>query len=103
MLPWPGRPAKAGRCESAMKISSRQNPIVARYRAVAHGDVEGLVLLDGVHLLQDALAAGLEIEHAANDAGAVERRDISRLAEALRAKKIDTVTATAPVMGAISP
>jgi len=86
-----------------MKISSRQNAIVLRYRAVARGDVEGMLLLDGVHLLQDALAAGVVVEHAAIDVGAAGRADISRLTKALQAKGVQTVTATAPVMGAISP
>ncbi len=86
-----------------MRISSRQNPLVARYKAVARGDVAGMLLLDGVHLIQDALAAGLIVEHAALDAGALERADIKRLGTALHAKQVPTVTATAPVMGAMSP
>ena len=86
-----------------MKISSRQNAIVLRYRAVARGDIEGMLLLDGVHLVQDALAAGLVVEHAAIDAGAAGRADIGRLSKALHAKGVQTVSATAPVMGAISP
>ena len=86
-----------------MKIASRQNAIVARYKAVAHGDVTELLLLDGVHLVQDALDAGIVIEHAAVDVGAAERGDIKRLAAALKAKSVETVTATAPVMGALSP
>jgi TrmH family RNA methyltransferase len=86
-----------------MKIASRQNAVVARYKAVAHGDIAGLLLLDGVHLVQDALDAGITIEHAAIDVGAAGRSDITRLAAALRSKSVDTVTATAPVMGAMSP
>ena len=85
------------------RIASRQNPLVARYRAVARGDVEGLLLVDGVHLVQDALAAGVAIEHAAIDVGAAERSDIRRLVASLRAAGVETVTATAPVMGAMSP
>src|SRR3982751_5762185 len=86
-----------------MKIASRQNSIVGRYRAVAQGEIVGLLLLDGVHLVQDALDAGITIEHAAIDAGAADRSDITRLAARLRAKSVDMVTATAPVMGALSP
>ena len=86
-----------------MRITSRQNPIVAKYRAVAHGDVEGMLLLDGVHLVQEGLAAGVVIEHAAVDVGASGREDIKRLVKALHAKGIETVSATAPVMGALSP
>jgi len=85
------------------RITSRQNPIVARYRAVARGDVDGLMLLDGAHLVHDALAAGLAIEHAATDAAAGDRDEIRRLVASLQARGVETVTATAPVMGAISP
>jgi RNA methyltransferase, TrmH family len=85
------------------RITSRQNPIVAKFRAVAHGEIEGLLLLDGAHLVQDALAAGVEFEQAAVDADAAGRGDIARLVAALHAKGIKTVTAAAPVMGALSP
>jgi len=85
------------------RITSRQNAIVARYKAVANGDVDGLLLVDGVHLVQDALAAGVALEHAAVDAGAAERGDIRRLVTLLHAAGVETATATAPVMGAISP
>jgi len=88
---------------SKMRITSRQNSIVARYRAVAHGDVEGLLLLDGAHLVHDALAAGVAIDHAAIDVDAAERGDITQLVAALHAKGVETVTATAAVMRAISP
>jgi TrmH family RNA methyltransferase len=96
---------KADQHDSTMAthIASRQNAIVARYKAVARGDVEGLLLVDGVHLVQDALAAGVAIEHAAIDVGAAGRGDIRRLVASLRAAGVETVTATAPVMGAMSP
>jgi TrmH family RNA methyltransferase len=44
------------------RISSRQNPVVKRFRAVRDGDIDGLVLLDGEHLLQEALSSGASIE-----------------------------------------
>ena len=88
---------------SSTHITSRQNPIVARYRALAQGDGGGLVLLDGVHLVNDAVAAGVAIEHAAVDVNASERDEVARLLVSLRARGVDTVTATAPVMGALSP
>jgi len=43
------------------RISSRQNPIVKRFRDVASSPSDSL-LLDGVHLLEDALAAGVSVE-----------------------------------------
>ena len=43
------------------RISSRQNPIVKRFRAIADTPGEYL-LLDGEHLLEEALAAGIDVE-----------------------------------------
>ena len=96
-------------CQSATillmsaRITSRQNAIVAQYRAVAHGDIEGLLLLDGAHLVRDALAAGVTIEHAAVDAAEIEREEIRDLLTSLRAFKVDTAMASASVMSALSP
>ena len=41
------------------RITSRQNRIVAQYRAAARGDADDLLLLDGTHLVSDALTAGV--------------------------------------------
>ena len=84
-------------------VTSRKNAIVARYRAVAHGEVDGLLLLDGTHLVRDAIAAGVTIEHAAVDEGATERDEIKGLLKSLHAAGVDTVTATAAVMSILSP
>ena len=65
----------------AARITSRQNPIVARYRAVAQGDADDVLLLDGPHLVSDAIDAGLAIEHAAVDVNASVRAEIERLIE----------------------
>src|ERR671934_93542 len=46
-------------------IASRQNPIVARYRAAARGEAADVVLLDGVHLVAEALAARVPIHDVA--------------------------------------
>ncbi len=88
---------------TSARITSRQNPVVTRYRAVARGDIDGLCLLDGAHLVNDAIAAGLTIEHAAVDVNAAERREIAQLVSSLRAQGCDAVTVTAPVMDALSP
>jgi len=87
----------------AARITSRQNPIVARYRAVAHGNVDGVLLLDGAHLVNDAVAAGLAIEHVAVDVNASRRDEIAALMETLRAAGVEMTTVTAPVMAALSP
>ena len=48
------------------RISSRQNAVVKRFRALIRaGSIDDEVLLDGVHLLEEALSAGMRIEVAA--------------------------------------
>ena len=44
------------------RISSRHHPIVRRFRALASGPDAGAVLLDGEHLVAEALLAGVPIE-----------------------------------------
>ncbi|HET7216768.1 MAG TPA: RNA methyltransferase [Vicinamibacterales bacterium] len=44
------------------RISSRQNPVVGRFRELARGARAGRVLLDGEHLVDEALAAGVPLE-----------------------------------------
>ena len=52
------RPLKAG---SMSAITSRQHPIVKQFRELAHGTGPSM-LLDGWHLLTEAVAAGIAIE-----------------------------------------
>jgi TrmH family RNA methyltransferase len=82
------------------RITSRQNPLVARFRAAARGDA-ATVLLDGVHLVADALAARLRISDAVIAAGA--DRDVAALAGALVEAGADVVSVTTAVMAAMSP
>jgi len=44
------------------RLTSRQSTVVRRFRQVAAGDDEELVLLDGEHLVRDAIDAGVAIE-----------------------------------------
>ena len=46
-------------------VTSRQNPIVGRFRAAARREAEDVLLLDGVHLVADALDAGTRLREAA--------------------------------------
>jgi TrmH family RNA methyltransferase len=85
------------------RVTSRQNALVARFRAAARGEADGLVLLDGVHLLAEALAAGLRIREAAVASHAVDREDLQPIIRQLTTSGIDVVEATTAVMAALSP
>jgi RNA methyltransferase, TrmH family len=81
-------------------ITSRQNPIVARFRAAARGESADLLLLDGVHLVTEALGAGIRVREAAVTNG---RPELADLAERLRAHDVPVATVSAVVMQALSP
>ncbi len=85
------------------RIASRQNPIVQRFRAAARRESDEVILLDGAHLVADALAAGIHIREAAVAADATEHSEIAQLIARLVAARVDTTSATAPVMAALSP
>jgi len=86
-----------------MTITSRHNPLVARFRDAARGDADGVMLLDGAHLVADALSAGVAIQVAAVTAAAQRRDDVQELIDRLSQRAVDVVSVSAPVMDAISP
>jgi RNA methyltransferase, TrmH family len=86
-----------------MTITSRQNPLVARFRDAARGDAATVMLLDGAHLVADALVADLTITLAAVTTASREKPDIHELVVALSQRGVEIATVTAPVMDAISP
>jgi RNA methyltransferase, TrmH family len=85
------------------RIGSRQNPIVARYRTAARGDTDGVMLLDGPHLVADALAAGVHLREAAVAVDSQTPPDMQRMLEQLDGIGVDLYGVTAPVMAALSP
>jgi RNA methyltransferase, TrmH family len=85
------------------RITSRQNAVVAQYRAVARGDVADLLLLDGTHLVADALTAGVQFQHLLVAAEASSEADLQPLFDQASARGIDIAVASAPVMAAASP
>jgi RNA methyltransferase, TrmH family len=85
------------------RVTSRQNPLVERFRAARRGDSSDVLLLDGVHLLSDAIAAGIHIREVAFAANVVDGADLERLIQRLIRADVPMVTASAPVMAALSP
>src|SRR2546428_8552700 len=85
------------------KITSRKNPAVARYRAAAAGDLDGQMLLDGAHLVGDALASGIRIRDAVVAADALDRAELRPLVEAIAGQGVQVCAAPAAVMDAVSP
>jgi len=84
-------------------ITSRQNPLVARFRTAARGDVGGVILLDGAHLVADAIAAAVVFQLAAVTPASRERDDVRALADALERAGVEVITVSASVMDAVSP
>ncbi len=81
-------------------ITSRQNPIVRRFRAAADSPDDTL-LLDGVHLIEEALAVAIPLETVAVDEGA--RESVAALAARAGAAGARVVTVTAAVLAAMTP
>jgi TrmH family RNA methyltransferase len=83
---------------SADPISSRQHPFVQRCRALAAGRGEaGEVLLDGPHLLEDALEAGVPI------VGVMVDERVAEVTRQLTARQVPMHVATRAVVDAASP
>ena len=61
------------------RISSRQNAIVKRFRELARANhPDGEVLLDGAHLLHEALSAGVRLDTVAfAESASMPNRDSS--------------------------
>jgi TrmH family RNA methyltransferase len=83
------------------RISSRQNPIVKRFRAVADSP-DDHVLLDGAHLLEDALASGIGVDFVAVRDGDTDSH-AARLADRAARHGARVVAVTGAVLSAISP
>lgn len=86
-----------------MTITSRQNPLVARFRAAARGDVGGVILLDGAHLVSDAIDARIAFQLVAVTPASSDQPDIHALADALQRNGVEVIVVSASVMDAVSP
>jgi TrmH family RNA methyltransferase len=79
------------------RITSRQHPLVMRFRRLAERREDGSILVDGPHLVDEALAAGLPFEAALTD----ERH--AALGQRARAAGGAVYDASARVLEAASP
>lgn len=87
-------------------ITSRQNPLVARFRALAAAPdpTETTLLLDGAHLVGEARAAGVTLDVVAVAASHHEASsEEGTLASALDAEGIDVAVLPDPVFRSVSP
>jgi TrmH family RNA methyltransferase len=85
------------------RISSRQNPTVARFREAARGrGGSGIVLLDGEHLVEEALDAGVALETVAFTERLIDARADGLVDRVLRSGA-NAVRVPSTVMAAMSP
>ena len=84
-------------------ITSRQNPIVARFRAAARHEAGGPLLLDGAHLVAEALGSGIRVREAAVVHMESNHAEVAALADRLRRLDVPVATVSAMVMTALSP
>lgn len=81
-------------------IASRQNPVVRRFRAAAEAHGQDL-LLDGAHLIEEAMAASVPIEVVVVADGA--KGPFTRLAHRAEACGARVLAVTSSVLNAMSP
>jgi TrmH family RNA methyltransferase len=91
------------RYPSRVTITSRQNPLVARFRDAARGEGGTVMLLDGAHLVGDAVSAGVAVHIAAVTPLALESGDLQPLVTALGEQGVEVTLVSAQVMDALSP
>ncbi len=83
----------------ASRISSRKNAVVARFRDVARGAYPDRLLLDGEHLLREAIRSGLRIETVAFS----RPLDGTALVQTAERSGAEVFAVTDQVLAAISP
>ena len=87
------------------QITSRRNPIVARFRQITRSATPtgSTVLLEGPHLIEEALAAGVRIDLAAVSTGPATGRRSATVLDRLDPAVTRLVRVSPAVMEALSP
>lgn len=84
-------------------MASRQNAVVKRFRDIAReGRIGSTVLLDGAHLIEEALTAGVELEVVAFAADAAQGR-LAGLASRCTSAGIRVITVPPSVLALMTP
>lgn len=84
-------------------ITSRQHPFVQRCRAISRGRGDAEILLDGEHLVAEALSAGITIEAAAVGRRGLERPATLQIRARLESAGTPVLDVTDAVLDAASP
>jgi TrmH family RNA methyltransferase len=84
------------------KVTSRQNALVKRFRALAQERADGEVLLDGIHLVEEALASGIQVDLALFSESAARGR-LATLVRAVERTGTRTVAVTDGIFPSVSP
>jgi TrmH family RNA methyltransferase len=85
------------------RISSRQNALVKRFRQVAAGDPAGeWMLLEGEHLVAEAVGSGLDVDVVAVTEALIDGR-LEHVARDFERRGTRIVVVSEPVIGAMSP
>ena len=92
-------------CQVVEQITSRRNPIVARFREIARSATPtgSTVLLEGPRLIEEALAADVQIDLAAVSTGTATARCSAALLDRLDPALTRLVRVSPAVMEALSP
>jgi TrmH family RNA methyltransferase len=77
--------------------------MVPRFREAARGESDDLLLLDGIHLVAEALDGGIHIHEAAVMNVKHVRPEVAELAARLQRQHVPVATVSASVMEALSP
>lgn len=85
------------------RITSRQNAAVARFRAAARGEAGAPLLLEGAHLVEAALDAGVRIHEAGITTDAAARPEVRAIVARLERARVDVACVSPSVMAALSP
>lgn len=85
------------------RITSRQHVLVRRCRAVAAGDEPATILLDGLHLVQEALSASIPLRPLVVSSAVVDRPEVQALLLRASSRGHEVVEAAATAFDAMSP